>query len=48
MKAWIIMVAACVVAVVSGCAMDPTPFATGDAVSPPLGCIEMRERGGEC
>ena len=26
----------------------PTQFETGDEVSPPPGCIELRKRGGDC
>ena len=32
----------------SGCKTLPTPFETGPEVSPPIGCIEGRERGVDC
>jgi len=31
-----------------GCAQKPTPFEAGDQRAPPVGCQELRERGGEC
>ena len=41
--------AVCVVANVVACSQVPaTPFALGVEVQPPVGCVEYRQRGGEC
>lgn len=32
----------------TACAAEPTPFVLGHEVAPPAGCIEYRQRGGQC
>ncbi len=40
--------AALLLLALGACAATPTPFALGPQVAPPHGCIEYRQRGGQC